>query len=152
MARDPSAIAGDAVAFVFDENGFYVRLANRALDKVPWRRRMRRGHWLCASLNELSKGLDPANYAKHTQKPVRAGLLLLGFPTFLAEVLSATTAFGVKQILGALPPAHLSKALRVLIPLVCPDLDVCPTRVDVLKTYASPLLADQLKALATASR
>jgi hypothetical protein len=148
LTRDPSAVAGDAVAYVFDEDGFYVRLANRAIDKLPWSRRIRyRGHGLCVCLNDLSKGLDPGTYAKLTQTPIRAALLLLGFPKFLAEVLSAASAFGVKQILGTLPLTQLSKSLRVMIPLVCPNLDACPARTDVLKTYASPALATELKAL-----
>lgn len=153
MARDPSAVAGDAVAYVFDEDGFYVRLANRAIDAVPWNRRIRyRGHGLCVCLNDLSKGLDPATYAKLTQKPIRAALLLLGFPKFLAEVLSAASAFGTKKILGMLPQAQLSKSLRVIIPLVCQNLDTCPARTDVVKTYASPALATELRTLVASLR
>jgi hypothetical protein len=107
------------------------------------------GHGLCVCLNDLSKGLDPATYAKLAQTPIRAALLALGFPKFLAEVLSATSGFGVKQILGTLPAAQLSKTLHAVIPLVCPNLDTCPARTDVVKTYASPILAIELKALAT---
>ena len=141
------------MAFVFDENGFYVRLANRALDKVPWYWRIRhRGHGLCVCLNDLAKGLDPGTYAKFTQKPVRFALLRMGFPKFMAEVLSATTAFGVKKFLGTLPQAHLYKTLRVMIPLVCPNLDVCPARADVLKIFVSPFLAEDLKALVASLR
>lgn len=146
LTRDPSAIAGDAVALVFAEDSFYTRIANRALDKVPWHVRIRRrGHGLCVCLNELAKGLDPATYAKLAQTPVRFALLRLGFPKFLAEILGAATAFGVKQALGALPVAHLSTTLRVMIPLDCPNLDACPTRADVLKTFAGPFLAEELK-------
>ncbi|MFJ1768498.1 hypothetical protein ACIOD2_49855 [Amycolatopsis sp. NPDC088138] len=146
-------IAGDAVAVVFDENGFYVRLANRVLEKSRWRMPIRRrNHGLCICLNDLAKSLDPGTYAKLTQLPVRAGLLRLGFPPFLAETLSATTAFGVKQILGALPQAQLAKTLRVMIPLVCPDLDVCPARADVLRTCAAPALGTELKTLVAGLR
>ncbi|MGW4520004.1 hypothetical protein [Amycolatopsis sp. NPDC004378] len=109
----------------------------------------RRNHDLCICLNDSAKSLDPGTYAK---LPVRAGLLRLGFPPVLAEVLSATTAFGVKQILVALPQAQLAKTLRVMIPLVCPDLDVCPARVEVLKTYAGPTLGAELKALVAGLR
>ncbi len=148
LTRDPSNIAGDVVAYVFDENGFYTRLANRAIDHVPWYHPVRyRKHGLCLCLNKVAKGLDPATYAKYAQKSVLAGLILVGCPGFLAEVLSATSAFGVKKFLGTLPPAQLSKSLRVMIPLVCPDLDVCPARTDVVKTYLAPLLAEDLKAL-----
>ncbi|GLY70868.1 hypothetical protein [Amycolatopsis taiwanensis] len=44
-----------------------------------------------------------------------------------------------------MPQAQLAKTLRVMIPLVCPDLDVCPARVDVLKVYVSPALTGELK-------
>ncbi|TNC19428.1 hypothetical protein FG385_32295 [Amycolatopsis alkalitolerans] len=128
-------------------------MANRAIDKVSWSRRIRhRGHGLCVCLNDLSKGLDPATYAKLAQTPIRVALLALGFPKFLAEILSAGSAFGVKQILGTLPAAHLSKSLRAIIPLVCPSLDTCPARTDVVKTYASPTLATELKTLAAGLR
>jgi hypothetical protein len=148
LSREPSNIAGDAVAYVFDESGFYTRLANRTIDKVPWYEPIRyQKHGLCACLNKVAKGLDPATYAKYAQKPLRAGLVRVGCPYFLAEALSATTAFGVKKFLGTLPPAQLSKSLRVIIPLVCPDLDVCPARTDVVKTYTAPFLAEELRAL-----
>jgi hypothetical protein len=138
------------VTLVFDEKGFYIRLADRLLDEVPWHQKIRRrGHGLCVCLNNLSKGLDPGTYAQIAHVPVRAGLLMLGFPRPLAETLGAATAFGIKKALEGLPPAHLAKALRVLIPLVCPELGTCPARGDVLKTYAAPQLAEQLKALAT---
>ncbi|WIX98276.1 hypothetical protein QRX60_29925 [Amycolatopsis mongoliensis] len=146
LSRDPSNIAGDVVAYVFDENGFYARLANRAIDKVPWTSPVHyRKHGLCVCLNNVAKGLDPGTYAKYAQMPLRAGLVLVGCPKFLAEVLSAASAFGIKQILGTLPHAQLYKTLRVIIPLVCPNLDVCPARQDVVKTYASPVLAEELK-------
>ncbi|MFD2415429.1 hypothetical protein [Amycolatopsis pigmentata] len=150
LSREPSQASADLIAFVFDENGFYVRLANRLLDKVPWYRRVgKRGHSLCVSIDKTAKGLDPGTYAKYAHKSVRAGLIMIGFPIFVAETLGATVAFGAKGALSALPVTHLTKVLRVLIPLVCPELSVCPARLDVLKTYASPGLADQLKSLAT---
>ncbi|WP_410645377.1 hypothetical protein [Amycolatopsis sp. lyj-346] len=138
------------MAYVFDENGFYTRLANRTIDKVPWSQPIRyQKHGLCVCLNKVAKGLDPGTYTKWAQLSIRAGLIQVGCPSFLAEVLSATSAFGVKQILGTLPYAQLYKTLRVMIPLVCPNLDVCPARTDVVKTYASPFLAEELKAFVT---
>ena len=139
----------DAVTYVFDENGFYVRLANRLLDQVPWYHPVSRiGHGLCAKLNGLAKGLDPATYAQLLQQPVSAGLLALGLPKFMAETLGAASAFGAKNLLSGLPVGHFTKGLRAVIPLACPNLEVCPARVDVLKTYASPALAGELKELA----
>jgi hypothetical protein len=139
----------DAVTYIFDEDGFYVRLANRLLDQAPWYRpTFRHGHGLCVKLNGLAKGLDPATYAQLLQQPVNAGLVALGLPKFMPETLGVASAFGAKKLLSALPVGHFTKALRALIPLVCPDLGVCPARVDVLKTYASPVLAGELKTLA----
>ncbi|WP_328606630.1 hypothetical protein OG943_43100 [Amycolatopsis sp. NBC_00345] len=137
----------DAVTYVFDEDGFYVKLANQLLDKTRRRPTYRFGHSLCVKLNSLAKGIDPATYAQLFQRPVSAGLLALGFPKFMAETLGLASAFGVKKVLGTLPAGHLTKALRALIPLTCPDLGVCPAGNDVLKTYASPALAGELKEL-----
>ena len=97
-------------------------------------------HGLCVCLNNVAKGLDPVTYAKYAQMPLRAGLVLFDCPKFLAEIFSAASAFDMKQILDTLPHAQMHKMLRVLIPLVCSDLDVCPVRQDVVKTYASPIL------------
>lgn len=140
------------MTYAFDQDGFYVRVADHTLDNLPWLYKTRRkGHFLCLRLTELATGLDPGTYAKLTQTPIRDGLLRLRFPRFLADVLSSTAVFGLKQILGALPYGHLSTTLKVMIPLVCPDLAVCPARAEVLKTYGSPALADQLKTIAASA-
>lgn len=85
------------------------------------------------------------------QTPIRDRLLQLRFPRFLADVLSSTAVFGVKQILGALPYGPLSTTLKVMIPLVCPDLAVCPARAEAFKTYGSPTLDDQLRTIAAST-
>ncbi len=136
------------MAYVFDQDGFYVRVADRTLDNLPWLYKTRRkGHFLCLRLTELATGLDLGTYAKLTQTPIRDGFLRLRFPRFLTDVLSSTAVFGVKQILGALPYGHLTTTLKAVIPLACPDLAVCPARAEVVKTYCSPTLADQLKTI-----
>ncbi|KAA9166570.1 hypothetical protein FPZ12_002925 [Amycolatopsis acidicola] len=137
-------MAGDALAFVFDHHGFYVRLADDLIDEVPWRRRVRH-HGLCVCLDAASKSLDPAAYARLAQIPTRTALLRLGFPKFLADILTGSSAFEVKEILGALPAAHLWHSLRVTIPLVCRDFPVCPARMDVVETFASPVLGRELE-------
>nr|WP_183656181.1 hypothetical protein [Prauserella isguenensis] len=118
------------------------------LAALPWRYRVRRkGHALCTRLRELATGLHPAAYAKLAQHPVRDGLLRLRFPPFLADVLDSGAVFGPKQILGALNRDHLTTTLTAVTPLVCPDLEHCPTRGEMLTTYASPVLADRLHAV-----
>lgn len=132
---------------MFAPDGFYVRLADRTLAALPLRYRVRRrGHLLCTRLRDLATGIHPVAYAKLAQNPVRDGLLRLQFPPFLADVLASSTVFGVKQILGALTREDLTTTLTAVIPLVCPDLERCPARGEVLKTYASSALADRLQA------
>lgn len=95
--------------------------------------------------------MDPDTYATLIQEPVRDGLVALGFPKFVATVLGAGGGLGLKIVLGHTPIAHLTSALRVLIALVCPNLDRCPTKPDVVKTFANPVLAEYLKAMADGS-
>lgn len=151
LAADPSAIDTDLLTYVFDRDGFYERLADRLLDNLPWRHRGRRGHWLCTCLNDLARGLDPGTYAEQVQQPTIKGLIILGFPKFTATALSAVAGVGLKIALGHTPMGHLTSALRVLIPLVCPDLDCCPTKREVTKTFATPGLAECLKEMADCS-
>ncbi len=148
LAAEPSAIDTDLLTYVFYRDGFYERLADRLLDNLPWRRRGRRGHWLCTCLNDLAHSLDPGTYAEQVQKPTIKGMIILGFPKFIATVLGAAVGIGLKIALGHTPMGHLTSALRVLIPLVCPDLDRCPTKPEVTKTFATPGLAECLKEMA----
>jgi hypothetical protein len=78
------------------------------------------------------------------------GLIALGFPRFMADVLGVGTGLRLKIALGHTPIAHLTNTLPVLIPLGCPNLDQCATEKYVVKTFATPVLAEQLKAMATA--
>jgi hypothetical protein len=149
LAVDTSTVDTDLLNYVFDRDGFYERLADRLLDNVPWgQSRGREDHVLCMCLNELARGVDPDVYAKLVQKPVRHGLTVLGFPDFVATVLGAGAGIGLKIALGHTPIAHLTSALRVLIALVCPNLNSCPTKPDVINTFANPPLAELLKEMA----
>ncbi|GAA3430965.1 hypothetical protein GCM10018954_005660 [Kutzneria kofuensis] len=96
--------------------------------------------------------MDPGTYAAQIQKPTRDGLIALGMPRCMANVLGAGAGLGLKIALGHTPIAHLTNALRVLIPLVCPNLDQCPTEKDVVKTFVTPFLAEQLKAMASGEK
>lgn len=148
LVTDSLAIDTDVVTYVFDRDGFYERLADRLLDSLPLHRRLQRGHWLCRRLNESAHIVDPNTYAEQVQKPTRDGLMALGFPKFIATVLGASAGLGLKIALGHTPMGHLTSALRVLIALVCPNLDRCPTKQDVMETFASPVLGEYLKEMA----
>lgn len=105
------------------------------------------GHWLCRRLNAVAGAVDPGTYAQLSGKSTAEGLAALGAPPFMAEVLGAGAGLGLKIVMGSTPIAQLSSGLRVLIPLVCPDLTGCPAERDVIKVFATPLLAEQLKVI-----
>jgi hypothetical protein len=145
LTANSLTIDADLVTYVFDRDGFYEQLADRLIDNLPLHRRWRRGHWLCMCLNDLAHGVDPDTYAEQVRKPIRDGLIALGFPGFIAAALGASGGVGLKVALGHMPLTHLTSVLRVLIALVCPNLDKCPTKLDVAKNFTSPVLAECLK-------
>lgn len=134
--------------FVFTPDGFYERLADRLLDAMPWRYRSLPGHWLCSTLNDLSTGIDPATYFGLIRHPVRDGLLRLGAPPFMANVLGAGSGYGLKLAFGQTPVGQLIQALRVLGALACPNLTKYPSQREVAKTFVSPALSERLRAMA----
>ena len=111
------AVSTSACDYVFDPSGFYEGLADRLIDNLPLRRRIRRGHWLYEQLNDFAEMLDPDTYAQQAQESVADGLEEMGMPTIMAEVLGAGAGNGLKVALGRTPIGDLSKALRVLISL-----------------------------------
>lgn len=143
-----SEIEATAIEFVFDREGFYESLADRLIEQVPFRRRVTRNHWLCEQLNDTAEMLDPEKYRKLIGRSTRLGLVELGMPKYMANVIGAGAGFGVKIVLGRTPIGNISKVLRILIPLVCPDLNKCPTRGKVFSAFIGPLLTDTLKQIA----
>lgn len=134
--------------YIFDKDGFYEKLADKVIENQPWVRRATRGHWLCKQLAAAARGLDPATYAEQVGKSVRDGLRGLGLPAFMANALGAGSGVALKIVFGHTPLATLPKVLRVLIPLVCPNINRCPTEVEVIQTLLSAALADRLKEIA----
>ena len=133
------------VSYVFDEGGFYENLADKLIENLPWGRRTWRGHWLCRQLKEAAEGLDPDTYAKLAGQTVRDGLRTLGLPPYMADALGAGSGVTLKIQFGLTPLGNLSKALRVLIPLVCPNIDRCPGIVEAVKTLCTPAVGERLE-------
>jgi hypothetical protein len=152
LAGQPSPAYTDVLSYVFDRDGFYARLADRLLDTMPVHRRMMRGHWLCNCLSNLSQRLSVGTYTERLQAPIRDILRKARAPRFIANAFGAAAAFSVEKALAAAPTEQLAKALKTVIPLICPDLDVCPAKMTVIKTFASPILAEELKAFASHHR
>jgi len=105
------------------------------------------GHWLCSALDRLATTIDPTTYLGLIRHPVRDGLIQLGAPAFIANVLGASSGYGLKLALGQRPVGQLIQTLRVLGALTCPNLAKCPSRREVVKTFPSPVLADRLRAM-----
>lgn len=141
-------IEAATLTYVFDEDGFYEQLADKLIENLPWTRRAAGGHWLCKQLADAAENLDPDTWAKQAGKSVRAGLSALGLPRYMADALGAGSGVTLKIAFGQTPMGNVSKALRVLIPLVCPNISRCPAEVEVVKTVATPLLAERLSELA----
>jgi hypothetical protein len=141
-------IESSTLAYLFDEDSFYEQLADKLIESLPWTRRTARRHWLCKQLAEAAEGLDPDTWAKQAGKSVRAGLTALGLPRYMADALGAGSGVTLKIAFGHTPMGHLTKALRALIPLVCPRFGRCPAMVVVAKTLATPLVAEELKEIA----
>lgn len=56
---------------------------------------------------------------------------------------------GLRKLgLPAYASRHLSTTLRVLIPLVSPNIESCPTRDEATKTLCSPAIGERLKEIA----
>lgn len=136
------------MTYLFDPDGFYEKLADKLIDKVPLRRHWQKGHWLCLRLLETAKMFNPDEYAEQAGATVRDGMVALGAPRFIASVLGAGSGVGLKMAFGTTPLGNLTKTLNALIPLVCPDFASCPTEREVLKTFASPVLGQVLHNMA----
>jgi hypothetical protein len=138
-----------AVSYVFDEDGFYESLADKLIENVPAGHRTWRGHWLCRQLKEAADGLDPDTYAKLGGETVRDGLRALGLPQYMADALGAGAGVTLKINFGRTDLGTLSKVLRVLIPLVCPNIDRCPGMTEATKTLCSPAVGERLREMAS---
>ena len=137
----------EAVSYIFDESGFYENLTDKLIENLPWGYRTWRGHWLCRQLKEAADGLDPDMYAKLAGETVRDGLRRLGLPPYMADALGAGAGVTLKIQFGHTPMGNLSKALRILIPLVCPNIRRCPGLVEAAKTLFTPEVGERLQEL-----
>jgi hypothetical protein len=148
-AKMPGA-AEAAIQYVFDEDGFYEGIADKLIEGLPSKRRATRGHDLCKLLNAAGTLVDSGTYEKIAGETVEKGLTRLGVDKLVARAFASGSKLLVKSAFDASSIANLSKAFRVTIPLVCPDLTRCPSEAEVLKTYATPFLSEELKAIAEA--
>lgn len=139
-------IAAEAAAFVFDRDVFYRRLAEQLLAQLPIHRRIVPGHWLCQLLEATGTALSDSTPSSPAE-PVREMLLAAHAPRFVAETLAQGFARNGRET--ALPREQLRGGVHALIPLVCPDFAICPSRPAVADAFSSPALAEQLEELAT---
>lgn len=138
-------VPGYVLDLTFNPQGIYTRVANQFIDAVPCRRKRRKGHWLCEQLRDAADTISPATWAKEVEKATVSSLVIAGFPVFMARVLGSGANLGFKMATKRLPFANIALLLKALIPLVCPDLDQCPTERDVMKAFGAPFISEALQ-------
>lgn len=138
------------ITYVFNEDGFYEKAADRMIDDLPYARRASRGHSICKLLGTAAKVVDSGTYEGLVGDTIEGGLKKLGVDDVVATAVSTGARLTINAAFDASSFKDMSKAFRALIPLVCPNLSRCPEEAEVLKTYATPLIADRLKEVAQA--
>ena len=151
MAIVRSKAPGEAyqliAAALIDENSFYSRLASDLINKTPRSKARRsKGHGLCRQLDAVAKAISPGTYTDKLGGIVAEELKRLGAPSFFARAGGASAGIGAKLAMSHIPVGQAATALLALIPLVCPDLEACPTRERVINAYAGATVAHQLQA------
>jgi hypothetical protein len=136
--------ASAVVALLFDPDSLYGVAADDLLSRVPWYRSRSRGHWLCELLDESSKAIDPGTYATAVGKEVTQVIHTAGMPRFAAAVLGKAAAFGAGRLIE-IGTGQIILGLRVIVPLVCPEFERCPTQSSVCTTLAKPEVEDMLR-------
>lgn len=136
------------ITYVFDEDGFYEKVADRMIDDLPYTKRAGRGHTICKLLGEAAKVVDSGTYEDLVGATVEGGLKKLGVDDLVATAVSTGARLAIKAAFDASSFKDLSKAFRAVIPLVCPNLSRCPEKAEVLRAYATRRIADRLKDVA----
>ena len=149
LARLPE-VEAQAITYIFDADGFYENIADKMIEDLPYAKRAGRGHTQCKLLGVAAKLVDSASYEDLVGETVERSLKKLGVDDLAATAVSTGARLTIKAAFDASSFKDMSKAFRALIPLVCPNLSQCPERVEVLQTYATPLIADRLKEVAEA--
>ena len=132
------------VTLVFDPSSRYAFVADELLERLPWYRWNNRGHWLCRLLSTSSKAFDPGTYLAAMGKEVSGLLQDAGMPAFAAAVIGKSAAFGIGRLTSAFGTDQILLGLRVLILLVCPNFDRCPTHAEVCSHLLMPGVEDLL--------
>jgi hypothetical protein len=138
------------ITYVFNEEGFWEKTADKIIEGLPYGRRDRKGHWICEQLSTAARVVDSGTYEKIVGETLEQCLTKIGVQDFIATAIGTGARIGINAAFDASTFGNMSKAFWALIPLVCPDLDHCPEEVEVLKTYATPLIANDLKQVAEA--
>ncbi|MHA6621695.1 hypothetical protein [Pseudonocardia sp. DLS-67] len=142
-------MAGPAVQYVFDEDGFYEDVADKLIEHASaGGRHDRRDHSLCVLLNDAATVVDGSTYADLAGEGVEKGLKRMGVDETVAAAFSSGAKIAIKKAFDGPAFGNLPKAFRATIPLVCPNLDACPTKSAVFKTYMTPLLSAELRDVA----
>ncbi len=137
----------DAIlAQLFRPAGHYEQLADELLLRSRWRR-WGRTHWLCTQLEDAARTLSLGRFVEQTGRSVSDGLRALGIPRFMVDALVAGAGATVRIAFGTTSADTVAKLLRVLIPLVCPDLARCPAEDAAVTMLLAPGVSAELRSV-----
>ena len=147
LAEQVGGQAGLAFEYAFMPDGFYESVADRLLEATErprrWRRWLLHRHWLCNLLNEVAVECSTGTYVdlvKEETLDVLRSRLKIG--KAVAVAITELVGVGAKITITAFAGSPtLPTQLRILIVLVCPDLQHCHASDDVCKEFLGPSLA-----------
>lgn len=95
-------------------------------------------HWLCELLAAIAKSLDPGTYIDALAEALEKGMIQNGVGRFRAKIVASAARKILKRGLDGLDPfATMRLYLWLLICMVCPAPDSCPTQpatdVEIIK-------------------
>ena len=97
-----------------------------------------RSHAICQVLAEVANALDPGEYIDEAADRIRTVLTTAGLPRpVVALAIAATKKIAAGAVEGITPTGQIRLAIWMLISVLCPRPEVCPTQpksgVEVLK-------------------
>ena len=93
---------------------------------------------MCQVLAEVANALDPGEYIDEAAARIRTALATAGLPRpVVALAIAATKKIAAGAVEGINPTGQIRLAIWMLISVLCPRPEVCPTQpksgVEVLK-------------------
>jgi hypothetical protein len=136
-------------SWIFDPDSIFSVAAEELLDAKnrSGSAHLKGKHWLCRVLWEAAEFLDGAQVGELVGATVAKLCLEAGIPQFAATVIGKCAA---KVIDASLPgsPKQIADFLRVVVALICPDVDKCSYGTKAIDFLLKPGVEAALRYLA----